>query len=783
MGAQNSREKINTLLRATSAELYKRSDAATESIGKLPRRSAGATNPQYRNPVIPPRGAQKKLGPANNIRKSIYELDPSPDKASSLQPSIQKRTEDFSPLRRGRSNAPEALEPSHATPGMYGQPSQDRRRSRRSENLGPEIDVVLTNPSAKNLKEAFNASQAVDGPASNTQYLLYGGRGRDPGLPDDLGIDIGADSVADGLGNSNAGPRDSGGEVENGHVTNTGNRSSAEAANIAPIRTVGSGEIVPSAQQESRRRTRASMRSARLADLRRRSGRLAQTPGSRSAQGGNEGLPANDTRTDRVRISDLNLGTPNKRKRNASSEDATANESRKRRKGDQAVYMGESNNLVQAGGSEEQDSPSHEPPTQRDQDEDAKDSDVAEDENSHSGWIFGQWGALRKVVAALRNIGRGILQGEPYQRNLKLVDEVAKAIVKLCHNEETRLESLKSKSNIENGVDYPRHAISKIVARIDGLKGLDENFPTDMTSAKKTRQIYFHVFPALVRLLMTATQCFQEIDQGEVDEGQISAPHLRIINILIKLILELERTLKEKYAKPNADFPLLEPVHNGIIVPLRTVHKAFLRILAKDDAQSAYKRRMEEEAKHNALRLGQEERRARQAAEIETLRTKWRKLHEERLWAEGGLMKPAKRAHLATPGFEIDLLGELFERVELFHARVGPSPSLIDAALARDWSLPALGALVDGLQAFAGPAVFTAVIRKYCGPDGELNDFNVTEIVTIAARIRQELVKSRRDAGKEVEGWITAIPVWTRGQCRVGKENRRVDPAVEVASR
>ena len=158
--------------------------------------------------------------------------------------------------------------------------------------------------------------------------------------------------------------------------------------------------------------------------------------------------------------------------------------------------------------------------------------------------------------------------------------------------------------------------------------------------------------------------------------------------------------------------------------------------------------------------------------QIRKLEEKWKRLHEERQWIEGGLIPTAKAKHLAFPDhyIEIDEDGLPFEREQLFVRRVGPPPGLVDEALARQWSMVELSSLCDGLKQYSGPFVFEKVFRRYCGKGRELNKYNVTEIVTVAAALREQLTLDQESKYGEVEEWIAAIPVWTRAHA-LGKEN------------
>ena len=150
-------------------------------------------------------------------------------------------------------------------------------------------------------------------------------------------------------------------------------------------------------------------------------------------------------------------------------------------------------------------------------------------------------------------------------------------------------------------------------------------------------------------------------------------------------------------------------------------------------------------------------------AREERIENKWKYLHAERLRVEGFISSDIKREHLQLPniGRELDFNGDEFERVEVFHPRFGPPPSFVAEArerVRREWTDDESDALWRALARFSGPMVLVKTIRKHCGQGGKLHKYSVTEIVTAAAIMRQQLLEAYQPGS--APDWVGAIPNW-----------------------
>ena len=119
---------------------------------------------------------------------------------------------------------------------------------------------------------------------------------------------------------------------------------------------------------------------------------------------------------------------------------------------------------------------------------------------------------------------------------------------------------------------------------------------------------------------------------------------------------------------------------------------------------------------------------------------------------------------------ESDQNGQPFERLQVFSSRIGPTFAKVEAAQALEWSSKELTALVHGLESYTGPNVFISIFRKHCQKNGALHQFNVTEIVSVAAMLKSHLTEVHEKENGVVQDWVKQIPDWTKGQS-FGKEN------------
>ena len=388
--------------------------------------------------------------------------------------------------------------------------------------------------------------------------------------------------------------------------------------------------------------------------------------------------------------------------------------------------------------------------------------------------VYGQWPRLRQVFEALDKVGRPTVRGVPRpKKKIALKNNDVKAVIALCAKAEECFTALKDRPENAENVRDPASILVEIDRRVDGLRGNNKDLPTNFKDKTKCTNIYFHLIPRLVGLLRHAILCYETLDKDEASDGQITMGHLRIVNNMIILVLGLETSAVDKYTgRPNSKIRVVKPVHNDVAAPLRSIRDALSRHIYKHELATMEKQWREQEARDRAHRLEQEERQSRQQVRMRQLRDKWNQLHDERMLAEGGIMSQKKRVYLQLPDqIDVDENGTLFERAEVFHSRVGPPPGLVDIAATQQWSMVELRALCAGLQRYTGPNVFERIFRKYCQQGQELNKYNVTEIVTTAAGLRKNLIENQRGQYGDVEGWITAIPVWTNAHQALGKEN------------
>jgi hypothetical protein len=324
----------------------------------------------------------------------------------------------------------------------------------------------------------------------------------------------------------------------------------------------------------------------------------------------------------------------------------------------------------------------------------------------------------------------------------------------------------------------PADLLGEISERIDGLRGKNKDYPTNLNDRTKATDIYYNLVRKLVDLVKASIVCYEARDTGAEGEGQISMGHLKIVNQLMKRIVDLVQSA-QNYARPPTRFHLVQPVRE-MLPRLENISHALSRRIHHYELGQQTSRRQEQERRDRIAQREEDARRAQEEARASRLRQKWQKLHTERMLIEGGLMRASKRAHLAIPDeyhTEYDHNGIPFEREEIFHPRIGPPPDLVEAALKQQWSLVELSALSDGLKAYTGEHVFERTFRRYCGPGRELNKYNVTDIVAMAVQVKERLVDDQRRKYGDVEQWILDVPVWTRGQHGEGQEN---EDAVEV---
>ena len=406
--------------------------------------------------------------------------------------------------------------------------------------------------------------------------------------------------------------------------------------------------------------------------------------------------------------------------------------------------------------------------------QDQQDSSAERDNESNGidpGCLVGQWPALRKVFQAPSRIGLNYVNGQPFAYSeVTLVDGDVKRLEKYCKHARKKLAHLEAQSESPGQAEDPPTEFQQIRVGIEGLCGENPDFPTDFKSEIKGRNIRSHLVPSLVKLLKITIACYQTLDRTEMQGVSISIDHLRVVNSLVEMILSLERALG-KYPKPDTTLALSKPLRNDIFPPLREISRVFANHLsAHDQAQ----RRSEAQAQHaaeRAIELRHEEIESARQDKIYEIRRKWASLHEERWFVEGGIMPASKQRHLRIPEFvpECDQKGSPYERLEVFQPRLGPPSTLVEKARQKEWAAEELYALHDGLRDFSGRLVFEKIFRRHCIRKGLLNAYNVTEIVTVAAWLKEQLSQIQSEEG-EVKEWVKNIPDWTK-RYAIGKEN------------
>ncbi|KAK4539941.1 hypothetical protein LTR36_009983 [Oleoguttula mirabilis] len=407
---------------------------------------------------------------------------------------------------------------------------------------------------------------------------------------------------------------------------------------------------------------------------------------------------------------------------------------------------------------------------QSEQDAEASERSDPEESVNTNRRLYGQWPALRKVFKAVNDIGVNHVDGERQpQRKINLRDADIIALVELCDD---------AVEMMSKGEDSATKLL-EIATEVDALYEEDAEHTPDFKSQTRIKNIYAHLFPKLLELLRKMITTYETADGSEASAraySSISFGHLRTVYGFIRLITDLGDGLK-KYDSPPTELALVSPVKNKIVVGLKKVYAALRQVVRQHNQAEEYKAHQQREAEERALATQREEQEERRAARVKRARKEWQKLHEERIWADCGIAGPRKKQHLKQPDPEpeVDDNGVRFERVEVFTPRIGPTPAMVEAARQRVWSMLELDALREGLRKYSGPDVFVSVFRKYCHhKTGVLTKYNVTEIVTTAADLREYLASLQQEQSGEVEDWVKAIPVWTKGH-PLGKENSEGD--------
>ncbi|KAK4507671.1 hypothetical protein PRZ48_001406 [Zasmidium cellare] len=400
-----------------------------------------------------------------------------------------------------------------------------------------------------------------------------------------------------------------------------------------------------------------------------------------------------------------------------------------------------------------------------DDDDDIED-DVEQPGDVDANRLLGQGRRLKEIYDSLKNVGLSHRNGEFHRANVDRDDDDVQAIVKLCKKARTGLKRLQDDIDSDEPSRDPPREFDQIALRIKGLCGQNDDFPTDFKDQAKATEIYFYLVPGLVKVLRDTIEVYETID-----EGAINIAHLKIVITFIALILRLG-TSADDYRRPDPGLAVVRPVKTDILKPLRKVHVNLNQYISRQEQNEINAREQAREDAETARQLREEEQEQAKRKSRNRILNKWIGLHDERRHVVGVVPWSLVR-HLRMPDapVEFDQNGEPFERVELLTHRVGPHPVHIKRAKEQVWSTEEINALLEGLRRYTGPQVFQDIFRAYCRRNGALYYYNVTEIVTIAADLKEHLEEKQMEEYGEIEQWVRDIPVWTNVQTMLGQEN------------
>ncbi|KAK3673950.1 hypothetical protein LTR78_006152 [Recurvomyces mirabilis] len=384
--------------------------------------------------------------------------------------------------------------------------------------------------------------------------------------------------------------------------------------------------------------------------------------------------------------------------------------------------------------------------------------------------LYGMWRALKIVRNAVAEIGVWVREGEPQPaRTIKLRDHAVKAVFDLC---DEYLEDDLTQPEAEVNVDDLSDQVRALYTTVHGEA-------PDLENEVRCKNIYANLFPQLVKLLWRMVKDYEKADAGSRES--LTLERLRDIRNFIRMTINLGIGAKDFKARPGTHLSIVQPV-DSIVAKLKPIDKALTLQLVRREREEITLIRSQRAAEDRALAAQRAAVEARQEERVKTARRKWKQLHIERLCAEGGIVPRQKRQHLRMPEprVEYDQDGAPFTREAVFCPRIGPPPADVEKARMLVWSNVHLAALAEGLARYAGADVYEKIFRQYCPRGGCLNGYNVTEILVCAAGLKEYLVGLAEEAGKEVEGWIGGIPVWTKGY-PLGKENEE-DGGGDVAA-
>lgn len=409
-------------------------------------------------------------------------------------------------------------------------------------------------------------------------------------------------------------------------------------------------------------------------------------------------------------------------------------------------------------------------------------NDAEDEENGNR--LYGQSSRLQKIFKAPKNIGVSVRGGQSFTNRIENDDEEVKAIVKSCRTACRKLKELKAHSGPLEPDQDPVSSLNDLGSQVDRLYQAAEDHAPDLKDEEKCAEIYFYVFPSLLKVLEAMISCYETLDAGPDSRSPLSVGRLNTVTSFIELIIDLGAGMKD-YDRPSSELAVVKPVDDGVVAPLKKVRNAFERALARMYSEDESRRHSQRAARQREVREQREEVQRRQAEQVGIQQKIWIDLHLARVRAEtGGLPRfipDKKRRHLGAPAAmpEFDVNGAQFERISVFTPRVGPSPAAVEEArrefASGQWSEEEIRALHDGLKNHArDDRMYENIFNDHCWCSGSkrgmLNKYNVTQIVTIAADLMEYVKSQQMENRGELEDWMKSVRVWTTGQA-LGMEN------------
>jgi hypothetical protein len=298
------------------------------------------------------------------------------------------------------------------------------------------------------------------------------------------------------------------------------------------------------------------------------------------------------------------------------------------------------------------------------------------------------------------------------------------------------------------------------------------------SDGKERKSLKVDAYAYLFRQVVAYLKSLHDWLSQEHSNLQSSLDAMRIITSLIVAILSTKDRIAEWKIRLPSRYKgsrLVKDVDTNLIVPLRRLSDLYLTTL-RDLRNEARKRHAFEEL---ARARHEREQREQKKQEMEDLRIQklndWIELHVCRLRLEPD---PRRRQALRmrqeyfdkkmttwtddeTNGREeVDADGFPFSRVDLFKKRVVPPASPSSADGEKVWTDEQMGALIDGLESFAGSDVFRNIFQYYCGVGQPLRRFGVPEITAQAVDVRRRLLKTYEERGwTDVPEWVEEIPI------------------------